>query len=63
MSPRAGIPAAVFLLFVGFALPAAGQPEVGGKAPGFSLTALDGATVSLEDYRGRPVVLHFGAGW
>jgi len=39
------------------------QPEHGGQAPGFSLPALDGATVSLADLRGKIVVLHFGAGW
>jgi peroxiredoxin Q/BCP len=33
--------------------------EPGERAPGFSLPADDGTTVSLEDLRGRPVVLYF----
>ena len=33
--------------------------EPGDRAPGFSLPADDGTTVSLEDLRGRPVVLYF----
>lgn len=44
-------------------LPASAQPQVGGEAPGFNLTSLDGATVGLGDFAGQHVVLHFGAGW
>ncbi len=33
--------------------------EPGDRAPGFSLPADDGTTVSLEDLRGRTVVLYF----
>ena len=40
----------------------AGAP-VGGKAPGFVLPAADGHLVSLKDFRGRPLVLHFWATW
>lgn len=39
-------------------LAAASQPSVG-QAPAFSLRTLDGRTVSLADFRGRPVVLNF----
>lgn len=35
------------------------QEEQGGRAPAFSLRATDGRTVSLEELRGRPVVLNF----
>jgi hypothetical protein len=63
MSSRIVPAAFVLMLLVAAAQPVAAQPEVGGQAPAFSLSALDGATVSLEDYRGRTVVLHFGAGW
>ena len=33
-------------------------PEVGDKASDFTLTDLDGAPVSLSDYRGKKVFLH-----
>ncbi|MGH2655501.1 MAG: peroxiredoxin family protein [Actinomycetota bacterium] len=33
------------------------------RAPGFTLTTLDGETFSLGAQRGRPVVLFFMAGW
>jgi cytochrome oxidase Cu insertion factor (SCO1/SenC/PrrC family) len=37
---------------------------IGQTAPLFRLTdVLSGKTVSLEDLRGRTVVLHFGASW
>jgi hypothetical protein len=37
---------------------------LGRPAPSFRLTdVLSGKTVSLEDMRGRTVVLHFGASW
>lgn len=32
---------------------------VGAAAPDFALTASDGSTVSLADYRGQPVLLFF----
>ncbi len=35
------------------------QLTVGDKAPDFTLTAADGSTVSLSDYRGRRVVVYF----
>ena len=31
----------------------------GQKAPGFRLSSADGGSVSLEDFRGKPVVLYF----
>lgn len=39
------------------------QPMIGEPAPAFSLESLEGKRVSLEDFRGKYVVLHFGAGW
>jgi peroxiredoxin len=37
---------------------------LGRPAPSFRLTdVLSGKAVSLEDMRGRTVVLHFGASW
>jgi len=40
--------------------------EIGAQAPGFNLPTAYGETVSLEDLRGKPVVLTFwttGCGW
>lgn len=36
---------------------------LGSPAPAFSLKTLAGATVSLSDYTGRPVLLNFWASW
>jgi len=36
-----------------------GQLKEGTDAPGFSLISADGDTVSLSDYSGRVVILHF----
>ncbi|MFC3802977.1 TlpA family protein disulfide reductase [Cohnella sp. GCM10012308] len=38
-------------------------PKLLALAPDFSLEGLDGATHSLSDYRGKPVVLNFWASW
>jgi cytochrome c biogenesis protein CcmG/thiol:disulfide interchange protein DsbE len=40
-----------------------GGPQVGDPAPNFTATTLDGRTVSLSDYAGKPVVLNFWASW
>jgi cytochrome c biogenesis protein CcmG/thiol:disulfide interchange protein DsbE len=37
--------------------------QLGRPAPTFSLERLDGGRVSLEDLRGRPIVLNFWASW
>ncbi len=47
----------------GFLLAAEDQPMIGEAAPTFELPSLSGNRVSLEDYRGETLVLHFGAGW
>jgi peroxiredoxin len=36
---------------------------VGNAAPDFELQALDGTTVKLSDFQGKPVLLTFGATW
>ena len=36
---------------------------VNGVAPSFQSVMLDGKTVNLEDYSGKPLLLHFWASW
>ncbi|MFC1939864.1 TlpA family protein disulfide reductase [Chloroflexota bacterium] len=38
-------------------------PEAGKLAPDFQLSNLKGQTVSLRDFRGRPVLINFWASW
>jgi len=40
-----------------------GQFGIGEKAPDFTLTTFDGQTISLQDYRGKVVLLNFWASW
>lgn len=40
-----------------------GRAAVGSPAPDFTTETLDGATVRLSQYRGRPVLLNFWATW
>ncbi len=40
-----------------------GQPMIGQIAPAFSLTGLDGKSYSLEQLRGKYVVIHFATTW
>ena len=42
---------------------AAGTVSAGSVAPDFTLESLDGETVSLSDYAGRPVLINFWASW
>ena len=39
------------------------NPQLENLAPDFQLPDLDGQTVSLSDFRGRPVLLNFWASW
>lgn len=41
----------------------AGVAEVGDDAPDFTLSTLDGGTVTLSELEGRPVVVNFWASW
>ena len=38
-------------------------PQIGKPAPGFQLPNLDGQSVSLSDFRGKPVLINFWASW
>jgi len=38
-------------------------PVVGGRAPDFAASTLDGETIILDELRGQPVVLKFWATW
>lgn len=40
-----------------------GSPLLNKPAPDFTLTTLDGRSVSLFDYVGRPVIVNFWASW
>ena len=45
-------------------VPAVSGPVTEGTvAPGFTLTSLEGESVSLGDYAGRPVLINFWASW
>jgi cytochrome c biogenesis protein CcmG, thiol:disulfide interchange protein DsbE len=44
-------------------VPAANSAMIGEVAPEFAVERLDGGTVRLSDYRGKPVVLNFWASW
>lgn len=39
------------------------RPEIGFTAPDFSLKDLNGQTVKLSDFRGKPVYINFWASW
>jgi len=38
-------------------------PREGSEPPAFSLLGLDGKTYSLQDYKGRPVIVNFWGTW
>lgn len=39
------------------------QPMIGQPAPALALQSLEGKRVALQGFKGKFVVLHFGAGW
>ncbi len=46
-------------LVAGMAGESLAVPPTGKPAPEFTLTLLDGRTVSLKDFRGKPVLVNF----
>ena len=51
---------ALVLLIGGCSSP---TPQVGKRAPDFQLPNLEGQSISLSDFRGKPVLLNFWATW
>lgn len=49
--------------FVACLLLLASSQVFAAKAPNFTLETQDGRSVSLSDYQGKPIVLHFWATW
>lgn len=41
----------------------ADHPMLGQKAPAFDLVSTTGEHVSLEKYKGKWVIMHFGTSW
>ncbi|MGI6656203.1 MAG: TlpA family protein disulfide reductase [Desulfobulbus sp.] len=59
----AGILLALFLTLQSYEPQQGSGGMTGQQAPDFSVTMLDGSTVSLPDLRGKPVLLEFWAPW
>lgn len=55
--------ATIFLVSCATSEPDPASVEVGGQAPSFSLTSLDGSTVKSAALKGNVVVLNFWATW
>ena len=52
------------IIAIVFAIRAWQQKDmVSGSAPSFQSVLLDGKTVNLEDYNGKPLLIHFWADW
>jgi len=59
------VPVCLAVLALALALPvtARGPLSAGDSAPPFTLRDMSGRAISLDSFRGRPVVLHFWATW
>lgn len=58
-----GLPGPAVTVSGGAVIGAGRGPQVGDPAPEFALRALDGDTVRLSDFAGRPVLVNFWASW
>ena len=50
--------AVVISMFAGCGAPQQACPKIGDKAPDFTLTTLDGKSISLSSFAGKPVVIN-----
>ena len=57
------VPLLGLVIFSGSVLLATDHPMKGQPAPAFALQSLSGEQVRSDDFRGKFIVLHFGAGW
>lgn len=55
--------AALILLSTKQNVPPTTNPAIGYYAPDFTLKTMDGKTVKLSDFRGKPVYVNFWASW
>ena len=46
-------------LLAGLTGAASAAPTIGQPAPSFSLTLLDGREISLQEFKGKPIVVNF----
>ncbi len=60
---RGLVPLLGLVLFSSLLSATADHPMKGQPAPSFDLQSLSGEQVRSEDFRGKFIVLHFGAGW
>jgi peroxiredoxin len=64
---RRPVSVALLILIASLSAPAWARPEappvVGGAAVPFQLTTLDGIAISLEQFRGKALVINFFASW
>ena len=58
-----GLPGPVVTVSGGAVIGTGRAPQVGDPAPEIALRGLDGETVRLSDYAGRPVLVNFWASW
>ena len=59
---RAAVVGVVLVVFAGIRI-YTHRDAVSGVAPAFTATALDGSQLTLAQYRGKPVLVHFWATW
>jgi len=55
--------ALLLLLFLGLRRSQEGPVNIGNKAPDFTLTTFEGEEISIEDLKGKVVVVNFWASW